>query len=143
MSATIALVSCSSSKGPTPTPARELYTSALFRKSLAAALALTPHVYVISALHGVIELDAVIAPYDQTVADMSRGERAAWGEAAIARVAELAGGLEPRLILFAGAAYAKPLAAAAATRSWSAPLEPLAGLQIGERLRALTPAARS
>ena len=44
--------------------ARDLYTGALFEATLAYALTLTPHTFIVSARHGLLDLDTEIAPYD-------------------------------------------------------------------------------
>lgn len=60
----IGLVGCSGPKREAPAPARQLYTSQLFRSTLALAERRHDVVYVISAKHELVELDQVVAPYD-------------------------------------------------------------------------------
>ena len=66
---TIAIVACGQSKTDYPAPARELYTSSTFRLNLAAAEAIAGRVLVLSARHGLVELDQVLDPYDTTWGD--------------------------------------------------------------------------
>lgn len=141
----IGLVACSSQKLDRPAPARELYCSPLFRKSLAFAEARCSKVYVLSAALGLVDLDAVTAPYDRRLGGKS--EREAWGR----RVATtLIGrhGREVEYLILAGQDYAGPLATALRTHDgfredgWHGVareriLQPLLGLQVGERLRKL------
>lgn len=65
------VVACSGPKVDHPAPAGELYTGQLFRTSLAAALAEAggdrSRVYVLSALHGLVAIDDIVAPYDQRI----------------------------------------------------------------------------
>lgn len=60
-------------------PAASLYQSALFRKSLLAALDTSDKVYILSAKHGIISCNEIIEPYDVTLKTMHRSEREAWG----------------------------------------------------------------
>jgi len=84
-SVSIALVGCSGPKLKTPSPARQLYTSQLFRATLALAERRHDIVYVISAKHELVALDQVVAPYDLTMADIAKEWRVIWGMRAIAR----------------------------------------------------------
>lgn len=140
----VALVGCGKSKLAHPAPARELYVGPLFRAHLAEAEASAPHVYVVSALHGLLPLDEVVAPYDVTLSDMSVAERAAWGKRVMDALARLypAGSVE--LLVYAGQTYAKPLRDALADSSlpWRV-LEPLEGETQGARLRILAEASRT
>lgn len=145
----IGLVSCSAQKLNRAAPARELYRSPLFRKSLAYAEPRCERVYVLSAAHGLVELDAVTKPYDRKLG--GKKEREAWAR----RVAgSLIGrhGREIDYLLLAGADYAGPLETALRThdgyredralgchRWYGVPRErikqPLAKMMVGERLR--------
>lgn len=139
----IGLVSCSVTKLLRAAPARELYTSALFRKSLAHAERHCERVYILSALHGLVELDRRLEPYNRRLG--SKKEREAWAR----RVASHLIGRHGRAVdylLLAGVDYAGPLATALSTHDgfredgWhGVPRErihrPLAGMQVGQRLR--------
>lgn len=61
---TIGLVGCAAAKLSRPAPARELYTSPLFRKAAAYADQHSDRWYVLSAKYGLVHSDAVIEPYD-------------------------------------------------------------------------------
>jgi hypothetical protein len=143
--AVIGLVACAAEKLARPAPARELYCSPLFRKSLAYAEARCDRVYVLSAAHGLVELDAVTKPYDRRLG--GKAERLAWGSRA-ARSLVTRHGREVDYLLLAGADYAEPIATGLRTHDgygeggWRgvAPeriLQPLQGLQVGARLRRL------
>lgn len=62
------VVPCGAAKLDHPAPARDLYTGSMFRYALAAALAEAEDtgatVLILSALHGLVELDQVLAPYN-------------------------------------------------------------------------------
>lgn len=135
----IGLISCSAQKLDYGAPARELYSSALFRKSLAYAEPRCSASYVLSAEHGLVELDQQLEPYNTRLG----GKREAWArgvaDALVARISRA-----ETYLLLAGAAYADPLVAALRTRGHRGHIrQPLQGLEIGERLRWLTEVARA
>jgi hypothetical protein len=131
----IGLVSCGATKLDRPAPARELYTSELFRRSLAYAERRCQHVYVLSAKHRMVELDQMVEPYEQRLGAAT--ERKQWGDAVARELVARHGGDVAALVL-AGAEYAD-----AVRLSWLwTPgarelyiVAPLAGLQVGQRLR--------
>jgi hypothetical protein len=137
----IGLVACCKSKLALPAPARELYTSQLFRLSLEYAQHYCDVVYVVSALHGLVELDHVIEPYESTARQMSPLQRAAWAN-------RIAGQLRQRhageiLCVLAGSVYVEPIKAAYRELDQDAViLDCLRGMQIGERLAFLTAQVR-
>ncbi len=63
----IVLTTCGHLKRPHPAPARDLYTGRYAHACLAYALELAPpsRVYIISAEHGLVDLDQVLTPYSQ------------------------------------------------------------------------------
>jgi hypothetical protein len=152
MTAMIGIVGCGSQKLDRPAPARELYTSQLFRKSLAYAEQHCEVVYIASALHGLVELDRVLAPYDATHAsgNGSKKDRQRWGSQIGGRLVDRHGD-DAHYIILAGEAYATPIRGHLETykgfrdgpgatkwRGVASVLEPLKGMQVGERLAFLT-----
>lgn len=78
MATTTYLVPCGAAKQDAPTAARDLYTSSTFRMVLQAAEAAAAadreygddaQVFIVSALHGLVALDTVVAPYDVKMGD--------------------------------------------------------------------------
>ena len=67
------VVPCSAAKLDRAAPARELYASAHFAHVLAAAEAAAAfdgsQVFILSALHGLVRPDEVLAPYDVRIGD--------------------------------------------------------------------------
>lgn len=61
---TIGLVGCAAAKLSHPAPARDLYTSQLFRKAATYAEANSDRWYILSAEHGLVSPDRVLEPYD-------------------------------------------------------------------------------
>lgn len=70
--ARIVIIPCTGAKLPHPAPAAELYTGATFPGALAAARRLAGAdgtVLILSALHGLLELDTIVEPYDVKMGD--------------------------------------------------------------------------
>lgn len=67
------VIPCGADKLDVPAPAAELYVGGMFRSALAAAqaeaAACEGRVLILSALHGLVELDTVLAPYDVKMGD--------------------------------------------------------------------------
>lgn len=139
----IGLVACSAQKLDRAAPARELYCSPLFKKSLAYSERRCTVVYVLSALHGLVPLDQRVNPYERRLG--GKHEREAWGRRQASSLIA-AHGREVDYLILAGADYAGPLATGLRTHDgfrkdgWHgvAPhriQQPLLGLQVGQRLR--------
>lgn len=66
MTGPLVLIPCGNRKGPAVTVAWNLYVGTHFRKGLRAALALTTgdRIRIISAKHGLMPVDQVVAPYN-------------------------------------------------------------------------------
>lgn len=126
----LALVGCGKAKAPSPRPARRLYTSTLFRLSLEHAEAQAARVWIVSALHGLVDPGEEIFPYALALGELEPSVQRAWGQA-------IAGNLEPgegrSLLLLAGGAYAAELRHSLAARGWLLE-EPLRGLSVCRRL---------
>jgi hypothetical protein len=134
----IGLVSCSGQKLDRRAPARELYTSPLFRKSLRHALGGCQTVYILSAKHGLLELDQELEPYDERLPS-AKAERCAWGGRVAADLAARHWDRDLVLYMLAGQEYAMPLIHATATwwpDGWRKHiLQPLQGKEVGRRLQ--------
>jgi hypothetical protein len=61
----VGLVACSAGKLDRPAPARELYTSQLFCKARLYVETHCDRWYVLSARHGLVAPERVLAPYDE------------------------------------------------------------------------------
>lgn len=130
----IALISCGAAKAPERRPARELYTSDLFRKSLAWAESQADRVFVLSALYGAVPLDREIAPYDFKLTQLRQRERETWAHCQVFggdTIGERGRGRA--LLLLAGEEYSRFIRPEAGLNGWAVH-EPLAGLQVGQRL---------
>ena len=86
--ADLILLGCVASKQDQPAPAGELYTSTLWWKRRRYAEASGKPWIILSAEYGVIEPDAVIAPYDRYMESQPRAYRNEWSKAAAEAVIE-------------------------------------------------------
>lgn len=103
---TVILLSCVKSKLPTKARAEDLYTSALFRKSLAYARSLKPdQIFILSAKHGVLRLDDEVEPYEQTLNTMGVAKRKEWAEKVLGYLRSKVDFANDRFIILAGNRY--------------------------------------
>jgi hypothetical protein len=132
----IGLVSCVKSKRPEPAAAADLYTSALFEKSRAWVEGNCDGWFILSARYGLLAPDARVDPYEQTLKEMSAGERRAWANRVLAQMREvglLTGGTT--FVWLAGMPYKRDLAELLSAYDQE---DPMQGLPIGKRLQWLT-----
>lgn len=76
----ICLVSCVKSKAKESREAKDLYTSALFRKAREVAENEFDKWYILSAKYGLVPPGKVIEPYEQTLNKMALEERKVWAK---------------------------------------------------------------
>jgi cytoplasmic iron level regulating protein YaaA (DUF328/UPF0246 family) len=132
----IGLVGCGSTKLPEPAPARSLYTGGLFRKAAAYAEATCDRWYVLSAKHGLVHPETVIAPYDVKLGrshfDPEKDAPPTWtwrARVLDALKVELADVPNPHLVVLAGETYRVILH----WSEWTSEV-PMKGLGIGQQL---------
>ncbi len=133
----IGLVGCVKMKLDYAAPARDLYVSPLFRGRRAWVERSCSQWFVLSALHGVLDLDDVVEPYDVTLNNASTAERRAWSAKVIGQLEGRLGSLAGRTFeIHAGANYID-YGLIDSLRAKGALVEiPLAGLKMGEQLSA-------
>ena len=133
VSARVLLVGCGERKAAEAAPARELYTGSLTRAAMRHADRTGHPWFVVSALWGLVEPGEVVEPYNVRVTELDARAQALLGEQVarrlrsavpVARVAEVHAG-EAYLRVVRGPLQAQGFVVEA----------PLAGLEIGERLR--------
>lgn len=133
---TVGLVACAAQKLHHPAPARDLYTSQLFRKASAYATAECDRWYILSAKHGLVHPDTVLEPYDVRLGAEGPGTPLLreWAAGVRAQLdTELAGLENVTLIALAGSQYRTALQGV----PW--PVEvPMQGMGIGRQLGWLT-----
>lgn len=133
----VGLVACAASKQPHAAPAADLYTSDLFCKSMRLARLRCERVYILSALHGLLDPARVIEPYDLTLNDMPKHLRDAWSHRVARELQhELGHNFQPiELTVLAGRHYVETLLPELFRRygHWLTIQRPLQGLGIGQQ----------
>ena len=125
----VGLVACSRLNGDRPLSARELYVSPLFRAARAYAERRYGRWFILSARHGLVDPDQMLAPNDLSLRQLTAAEREVWGD----RVgAELTDRFPAATVLWfhAGALYRDAIAPVVAHQVRA----PLACLAIGQPL---------
>lgn len=129
----VALIACASQKLRHKAAAKELYTSALFKLSVAYARKLRcDEIMILSAKHGLIALDTEIEPYDLTLKSQPNKNIKHWADDVLRELQKRFDLQSDHFILFAGQSYRKYLVSRIA--SVEIPLE---GLPIGKQLHYL------
>ncbi len=129
----VALIACASRKQDAPCRAAELYApSTLFSLSYAYARTLTDRIYILSAKHGLVGEDAVIAPYDETLNDMPADGRRAWAEGVLSQLGRVCDLQRDQFIILAGRNYYEYLLPGLANVTL-----PLGNLPLGKRIELL------
>jgi len=138
----VALVGCSATKLNRKAPARELYTSSLFRASYEYAEKTCDAVLIVSTFHGLVTPDTVLEPYDRNLRKLRKIERESWGMRTIGALGSKFK-VPPLLVILAGKVYAEALVFGAHWHGLPKPEEPLERIVgIGPRvawLKANTP----
>jgi hypothetical protein len=129
----IVLISCVSKKLPHRAKAKDLYVSPLFKYCLGYAQSLNPNdIYILSAKHGLLDLEQVIGPYEQTLNTMRSKEVKEWASKVLNQLNEVADLKRDEFIFLAGQKYRRYLVPHIA--NYKIPLEKLS---IGKQLKYL------
>jgi hypothetical protein len=129
----IVLISCVSKKAPHRAKAKDLYLSPLFVSSLRYARSLKPDcIFILSAKHGLLELDTEIEPYDTSLMNMTVAEVKVWAARVLEQLRKQADLRSDHFIFLAGERYRQYLANSII--SYEVPLK---GLSIGKQLQYL------
>lgn len=118
----IVLISCVWKKQSAKSKAKDLYISPLFKTSLAYAYSLNPdEIFVLSALHHLLDLEAEIEPYNVTLSNipkskkkdglivLSSAEKIEWGKKVVTMLSERTDLQRDHFIILAGREYIKPI----------------------------------
>lgn len=131
----VCVIACSASKASGAMPARYLYTGDLFQKSLrwAEASRRFDAIKVLSAKHGLVDIEQMITPYDTALHSMGFTARRAWAASvAHALVQQLADRAE--VVALAGQLYTEGLVLHLQVLAPNVGFSrPLAGMGIGEQ----------
>lgn len=71
----IALIGCVKSKKKNICKAKDMYISPLFRKSLNYASKTCSNIYILSAKYGLLRMDDIISPYNETLNQKTEHEK--------------------------------------------------------------------
>jgi hypothetical protein len=136
---TVALVSCVKAKRSVSSPARDLYTSALFRAMRRYAEAQADAWFILSAEHGLVHPEQVLDPYERTLNKMTTAERRVWAQRVQqSLLTELPA--PSNVVILAGLRYREFVVPFLREHGFLVTI-PLAGLRLGhqlQRLKALT-----
>lgn len=104
----VGLVSCGKRKRDCPCPAGDLYVGEFFGLQRRWIELMADEWGILSARHGLLLPGDVIAPYEATMADLSKSEQRAWALRVQEQV-RARWGASPLVVTTAGAAYRKAL----------------------------------
>jgi hypothetical protein len=141
----IVLIACVSKKGDKKAKAKDLYISTLFKSSLAYANRINADkIYILSALHHLLDLENEIDPYNVTLSNVSKNkrknsliilskeEKIEWGKNIVDQLAKLYDLKTDLFIFLAGNEYIAPISPS--LKNWKTPLK---GLKQGQRINYL------
>lgn len=132
----VGLVGCVKSKKLEPAPARELYISHLFRGRRAYVERTCDRWFILSARHGLVEPDQVLAPYDEALKDAPVRRRRQWSQDVLTELQARLGDLGVHEFeLHAGAVYRDHGLEEGLRRAEARVDVPARGLSMGPQLR--------
>ncbi|OXU14042.1 DUF7663 domain-containing protein [Sedimentisphaera salicampi] len=130
----VILISCSNQKLSHKAPAKELYTSPLFKKSFNYAESLKPDkIFILSAKYGLLSPEQEINPYDKTLNNMDASKRRKWAGKVVSQLIKETDLQNDQFVLLCGNRYREYITGSLANKEI-----PLEGMRIGEQLRWLT-----
>lgn len=129
----IGLIACCSKKKNITTRAEQLYDSTLFKYSLKYLQKnKCDKIYILSAKYGLLRLDDVISPYNETLNSKSTYEIKTWSDMVLEELQKNSNLKQDEYIILAGAKYRKYI-----LPYLSRYIIPLKGLGIGKQLKFL------
>jgi|AntAceMinimDraft_9_1070365.scaffolds.fasta_scaffold12303_3 hypothetical protein len=129
----IVLISCASKKLTYKAKAEDLYISTLFRLSLIYAKKLKPDkIFILSAKHGLVNLNDEIATYNETLNDKSASDVKVWAEKVVFELKKVTNLKNDQFIFLTGEKHWKYILPY--VKNYEIPLK---GLRIGEQLKFL------
>jgi hypothetical protein len=131
----VVLVACVGKKLDHAAPAARLYQSPWFHKARRYAELVADRWWILSAGHGLVAPDAVIAPYDATLRRVPVDRRRQWTREVMEQLAPLTDPARDEIIILAGRAYREFLMMWLADFLGYTVSVPLEGLGIGRQLQ--------
>lgn len=129
----IYLVSCVSKKCTVPTVAKDLYLSSWFRKARHYVEQTGEPWFILSAKHGLVSPNELIAPYEMTLNRMPIKDRREWAARVSSQLAQAVPQAN-RVVFLAGHRYREFLSVLLTDREICVEV-PMQGLAIGKQLR--------
>jgi hypothetical protein len=126
----IGLISCVKTKLDKPAKAKDLYISDLFKKQYLYSIRNYDLTFVLSAKHGLLELDEVIKPYELTLNSFTEKEKKIWAYRVIKQLKAKTDIKNDVYYIHAGINYRKYIIQK--LKNYHIPLK---GLSFGEQLR--------
>lgn len=131
--ATVVLISCVKKKLNHVAPAKDLYTSPLFRLSWKYAQTCNPDkIFILSAKYHLLNPENAVEPYDQTLRHMNSQERKEWSAEVLKELKSNTDTKNDKFVLLAGRTYLKYIEDEIVHKE-----EPLKGLSFGRRISRL------
>jgi hypothetical protein len=131
----IGLVGCVKRKVSQAAPARDLYASPLFLGRRRFVERTCDRWYILSALHGLVDPDQSLEPYDRTLKNASISERRAWSTRVLDQLSRAVGDVAGLTFeIHAGAEYIEFGLRQALEREGAQVDLPAKGLRMGEQL---------
>jgi hypothetical protein len=129
----IILIACAAKKKPYKAKASDLYDSPLFRGNMRYAKCLRPDsIFILSAKHGLLELNREIESYNATLNEMPSYQVKEWANMVIQELKKHANLQKDHFILLAGERYRKYLLPHLTSHEI-----PMQGMSIGKQLQFL------
>lgn len=131
----IGLIGCVKTKRNVAAPARDLYTSALFRGRRAFVDRTCERWFILSAEHGLVAPNQVLAPYERALKSATVAERRAWSDRVLRQIDAEVGAVAGCVVeIHAGAEY-REFGLDGGLRARGATIElPTQGLAFGAQL---------
>jgi len=105
----VGLVACCSKKLENKSLAKELYQNTLFKSSMEYLNKRCDNIFILSAKHGLLELNEEIEPYDLTLNKMNRNERISWSKEVLEKLKLKTNLQHDEFIILAGNNYREEL----------------------------------
>ena len=126
----IALIGCVKSKQKRSCKAVDMYISPLFRKSLDYAKKTCSNIYILSAKYGLLHMDDIISPYNETLNQKTEHEKKIWAAKVHQQMQKEGISTKDKIMFLAGKNYYKYLKIV-----YTNSINPLDGLTMGKRLK--------
>lgn len=127
----IVFIGCTKLKADKRCEAEQLYKSTLFKYALSYAKKLKPRkIYILSAKHGVLELNDIVSPYNETLNTKTKKEKQLWAYKCYYQLTKKNINFEEEVVWLCGENYREYL-----IRKFTNNKIPIKGLGIGEQLK--------